>query len=350
MVIKVGMIGCGTISRYHLRKTLELDSIEVVAAYNRGTPNREEFGNEAGLPSSSLYDDYSKMIKHPELDAVINCLPNSMHSNVSVEALEAGLHVLCEKPMATSLAEARAMVDAAHKSDKKLFIGLTRRFKGDVAAAKKLVDGGALGDIYYSKAAWMRRNGIPGWGSQFTRKDIAGAGPIYDIGVHALDTACWLMSDFAPEQVLASTYTKHGPHKRGLEDWGTPDFDGYFDVEDLSSALIKMKSGATISFEVSWAAHVPRERITAQIVGEKAGLDLETMMLHTTESEEINTPIEFEPIDAYLEEMKHFVDCIQNDVDPVTTPTEMLELQRMLDMILLSGAENRVVKSNEIQC
>lgn len=349
MVIKVGMIGCGTISRYHLRKTLELEEIEVVAAYNRGTKNREEFGKEAGLPSGSLYSDYSKMIKHPDLDSVINCLPNSMHSNVSVEALEAGLHVLCEKPIATSLAEARAMVDAASKNDKKLFIGLTRRFKGEVAAAKKVIDGGALGDVYYSKAAWMRRNGIPGWGSQFTRKDLAGAGPIYDIGVHALDTACWLMSDFAPDQVLASTYTKHGPHRRGLEDWGTPDFDGYFDVEDLSTAIIKMKSGAMISFEVSWAAHIPRERITARLVGDKAGFDLETMILHTTKDEEIDTPIEFEPGDAYLEEMKHFIDCINNDVEPMTTPNQMLELQKMLDMILLSGEENRLVKASEIK-
>ncbi len=347
MVIKVGMIGCGTISRYHLRKTQELDDIEVVAAYNRGDVNREEFGKEAGLPVGSLYSDYSKMIKHPGLDAVINCLPNRMHSNVSVEALENGLHVLCEKPMATSFSEANAMVRAAKKNDKKLLIGLSRRWKGETRAAKTQVD--QLGKVYYVKAGWMRRNGIPGWGSQFTRKDLAGAGPIYDIGVHALDTACWLMDDFAPDQVLASSYTKHGPHKRGLEEWGTPDFEGYFDVEDLSSGIIKMKSGTTISFEVSWAAHVPKERFSVSLVGENAGLDLETMMLHTTEEEEIDTKVEFKPTDSYLDQMKHFVDCVKNDVDPVTTPVQMLELQRMLDMILLSGEENRVVKASEIK-
>jgi len=349
MTIKVGMIGCGTISRYHLRKTQELDSIEVVAAYNRGSGNREEFGREAGLSGDSLYSDVSKMMKHPGLDAVINCLPNSMHSNISVEAFEAGLHVMCEKSMSTSHQESKDMVDAARRNAKKLFIGLTLRFNGDTLAAKKVVESGALGDIYYANSAWMRRNGIPGWGSQFTRKDLAGAGPIYDIGVHALDTTCWLMDDFEADQVLASSYTKHGPHKRGLEDWGTPDFDGYFDVEDLSSAIIKMKSGATISFEVSWAAHVPRERFTVRLVGEDAGLDLETMMIHTTKEEEIDSPIKFNEADAYLGEMKHFVDCIQNDAEPITTPAQMLELQATLDMILLSGAENRVVKSHEIK-
>lgn len=341
------MIGCGTISRYHLRKTQELDDIEIVAAYNRGAANRKEFGKAAGLSSGAQYSDYSQMITHSGLDAVINCLPNSMHSGISVEALETGLHVLCEKPMATSYSEAKAMIDAARKNDVKLLIGLSRRWKGETKAAKKQVD--QLGNVYYVKAGWMRRNGIPGWGSQFTRKDLAGAGPIYDIGVHALDTACWLMDDFAPDQVLASSYTKHGPHKRGLEDWGTPNFDGYFDVEDLSSGTIKMKSGTTISFEVSWAAHVPKERFSVSLVGEKAGLDLETMMLHTTEEEEINTKVEFNQTDPYLDQMKHFVNCIQNDVNPVTTPVQMLELQRMLDMILLSGEENRVVKASEIK-
>lgn len=343
------MIGCGTISRYHLKKTQELDTIEVVAAYNRGTINREEFGREAGLKGDALYSDVSEMIKHPGLDAVINCLPNRLHSNISIEAMEAGLHVLCEKPMSTSLQESQDMIDAARRNERKLFIGLTRRFKGEVIASKKVVEEGSLGEIYYAKAAWMRRNGIPGWGSQFTRKDLAGAGPIYDIGVHALDTTCWLMNDFEADQVLASSYTKHGPHRRGLEDWGKPDWDGYYDVEDLSSAIIKMRSGATIAFEVSWAAHIPRERITARLVGVDAGLDLESMMLHTTEKEnEINTPIPHEATDAYLLEMRHFVDCIQNDIDPMTTPHQMLELQAMLDMILLSGEENRVVKRNEV--
>jgi predicted dehydrogenase len=349
MVVKIGMIGCGTISRYHLRKIQELDSIEVVAAYNRGKANRLEFGRDAGLSSDDLYSDVSNLIKHPGLDAVINCLPNSMHSGVSVEALEHGLHVLCEKPMATSLKEAQEMIDAAKRNDKKLFIGLTRRFKGEVIAAKGIIEDGTLGDIYYANSAWMRRNGIPGWGSQFTRKDMAGAGPIYDIGVHALDTTCWLMDDFEAEQVLASSYTKHGPYRRGLEDWGTPDWNGYYDVEDLSSAIIKMKSGTTINFEVSWAAHIPYERITAKLVGEKAGFDIESMMLYTTKDEkEIDTLIPHENTDAYLLEMQHFVECIKNDKEPITTPQQMLELQAMLDMILLSSSENRVIKRNEI--
>lgn len=348
MTVKVGMIGCGTISRYHLKQIQALDSIEVVAAYNRSAGLREDFGREAGLHSTSLYSDVTKMLKHSGLDAVVICLPNRMHSTVAVEAMDAGLHVLCEKPMATSHDEARQMVNAAKMNDVKLVIGLTLRFGGTTTAAKQTVESGILGDIYYAKAGWMRRNGIPGWGSQFTRQNLAGAGPIYDIGVHALDTTCWLMDDFKADQVLASSYAKLGPNKKGLGDWGVPNLDGYFDVEDLSSAIIKMKSGATIAFEVSWAANIPKTQFTVRLMGGKAGFDLESMKVHSTGESEVDEPIEYTPTDAYNEEMKHFVGCVQNDTAPITTPTQMLELQAMLDMILMSGKENRVVKRGEV--
>jgi predicted dehydrogenase len=348
MVVKVGMIGCGTISRYHLKQIQALGSAELVAAYNRSPGLREDFGRESGLASSALYSDVNEMLRHPGLNAVVNCLPNRMHSGVSVTAMEAGLHVLCEKPMATSVDEARQMLDAAKRNDVKLVIGLTLRFRGKTVAAKQVVEKGVLGDVYYAKAGWMRRNGIPGWGSQFTRQDLAGAGPIYDIGVHALDTTCWLMSDFKADQVLASSYAKLGPSRKGLGDWGVPNLDGYFDVEDLSSAVIKMKSGATIAFEVSWAANIPKTQFTVRLMGEKAGVDLESMKVHSTGDSELDEPIEFTPTDAYYEEMKHFVDCIQGGKEPITTPCQMLELQATLDMILMSSKENRVVKRNEV--
>jgi predicted dehydrogenase len=348
LVVKIGMIGCGSISWYHLKQIKALESAEIVAAYNRSSGPREKFGKFAGLPKCSLYSDIRKMLKHPKMDAVINCLPNSMHSWTSIEAMEADLDVLCEKPMATSYAQAKRMIEAANKNGKKLLIGLTKRFSGETIAAKKVVENGMLGKIYYSKAGWLRRNGIPGWGSQFTRKDMAGAGPIYDIGVHALDNVCWLMSDFNSHQVLASSYAKFGPYKKGIGDWGVHDFEGYFDVEDLASALIKMKSGATVSFEVSWAAHIPVSHYTVRLMGNSAGLDLEQMMIYSTENEEVNIPINYEKTDAYFEEMKHFIECIENNFEPITSPHQMLELQRMLDMIQISSQEQRLVKSNEI--
>jgi predicted dehydrogenase len=342
------MIGCGTISYYHLKQIQNLDSVKIVAAYNRSKEPRERFGEKAGLRKTNLHSNISKMLEQTSMDAVINCLPNRMHSTISIEAMEAGFHVLCEKPMATSYTEALQMITVAKKNNKKLLIGLTRRFNHQATVAKKIIDTGILGLVYYAKAGWMRRNGIPGWGSQFTQKELAGAGPIYDIGVHALDTTCWLMSDFQAEQVLATCYSRFGPHKRGLGGWGKHDLKGVFNVEDLASAIIIMKSGTTISFEVSWAAHIAKSQFTVQILGDDAGFDLEEMMLYSTTEEEINTPINYKKNDPYLDEMKHFIYCIQEDKPPITKPEEMLELQAILDMILVSSQENRVVKRSEI--
>lgn len=348
MVVKIGMLGCGDIAWYHLRQIQALDGVELATAYNRGRERLEKLGSAAGLPMDKMYTDWSKMLDDSELDAVVNCLPNSLHSPVSVAALDAGLHVLCEKPMATSLGEAYEMVEAARRNNRKLLIGLTRRFRGDSKVAKQLVLDGALGDVYYSKAGWMRRNGIPGWGSWFTRQELAGAGPIYDIGVHALDLACWLGGNFNVDQALASSYSRFGPRKMGYGDWGTPNDDGYFDVEDMATALLKMKDGSTVAFEVSWAAHVPKSEVNVMLLGDKAGLDMKEMRLHSTEEAEIDVDVEYVETDAYLEEMRHFVECIVDNRDPLTTPDEMLGLQRMLDMILLSAKENRLVDADEI--
>jgi predicted dehydrogenase len=166
--------------------------------------------------------------------------------------------------------------------------------------------------------------------------------------VHALDLACWLGDNFAVDQVLASSYSEFGPEKRGFGDWGTVDESGYYDVEDLASALIKMKNGATVAFEVSWAANVPSSTFSVIVLGDKAGLDMRERMIHSTDSVEVDTPLEYKETDPYKEEMSHFIDCIINDIDPITTPDEMLGLQRMLDMILLSAKKNRLVKASEV--
>jgi predicted dehydrogenase len=247
--------------------------------------------------------------------------------------------------MATNLDDAKAMIDASRRNDKKLLIGLTRRFKGDSQRMKEVVDSGELGEIYYTKCGWMRRNGIPGWGSWFTREKDAGAGPIYDIGVHTLDLAFWLASNFEPMKVLASKYTRFGNKQKGLGDWGIPNYEGYYDVEDLASALIKMKNGATVAFDVSWAANIEKSEFSVKLMGDKGGLDLEKMTVYTPENDRKLKHVEADP---YYREMSHFIDCIINDREPVTKPNEMLALQKTLDMILLSSREDRIVDANEI--
>ena len=348
-MINVGVIGCGGIGKLHLKKLIQMDSAKVTAACDINPANLESFGQEAGLPEKHLYQDYSELLDKGDVDAVVICLPNRLHSIVSIASLEAGKHVFCEKPTAINHFEANKMVEAARKNGKKLLIGLQNRFRGESLALKSQMRQKALGVVYYAKCGWLRRNGVPGWGSWFTRKKDAGAGPIFDIGVHVLDLTLWLMDDFKPNSVFASSYAKFGPRKKGLSKWGIPEPNGYYDVEDLACAILRMESGASIFFEVSWASHISKPKFYIELMGDKAGFDYESTTIFSSEnSTTFDKKIHYNKQDPYLEEMNHFLDCIKNDKEPITKPEEILGLQKALDMILKSSKENRVVTAKEV--
>ena len=349
MSVGFGIIGCGGIGLSHLRRLLQMDEAEVKAGCDVNPDSLTTFKEMTGLHESSLYKDYGALLKRDDVEAVLVCTPNRLHSPVTVEAFEAGKHVYCEKPMATSLAEAQAMVDAAERSGGKLVVGVQSRFRGDIQALKRRVDAGVLGEVYYAKCAWMRRSGLPGWGSWFTRRADAGAGPIYDIGVHVLDLTLWLMGNFRPAAAYASSYAMFGPTRRGLSGWGTHHPEGVFDVEDLSTALLRMEGGASVAFEVSWVSHIEKPRIAVELMGTEGGLSLEKTTIYTTEEgSHVDSRVHFDEVDMYLASLKHFVECIREDGEPMTRPDEMLGLQRALDMILKSATEERLVTADEV--
>jgi len=349
MSVGFGIIGCGGIGLSHLKRLLQMDEAEVKAGCDVNLTSLATFGERTGLPKSSLYRDYRELLMRDDIEAVLVCLPNRLHSPVTVEAFEAGKHVYCEKPMATSLAEAQAMVDAAERSGGKLMVGVQSRFRGDAQALKRRIDTGVLGEVYYAKCAWMRRSGLPGWGSWFTTKEDAGAGPIYDIGVHVLDLTLWLMGNFRPTSAYASSYAMFGPTRRGLSGWGTHHPEGVFDVEDLSTALLRMEGGASVAFEVSWVSHIEKPRIAVELMGADGGLSLEKATIYTTEEgSHVDSKVHSDEVDMYLASLEHFVDCIQEDGEPMTRPNEMLGLQRALDMILKSATEERLVTADEV--
>ncbi len=348
--VNFGILGCGFIGRIHLKSLMNIESAGITAVCDLNPSVLQRFGELSGLSKDKLHMDYRRLLEDSSIDAVIVGLPNRLHASVTIEALEEGKHVFCEKPMATNFHEAKAMIDAATKTGNKLFVGLASRFGVGNQILKMHVDNGELGEVYYAKCSATRRSGIPGWGSWFTRKIDAGAGPIYDIGVHILDLAFWLISNFRPASVYASKYAKFGPNKFGLGSWGTPELNGYFDVEDLATAMIKMENDASVFFEASWASHIPKEVFNVMLVGEKAGLDIDLSTIFSTEmGSQVDKKIRFEDKDRYLAEMNHFINCILKDEEPLTKPEEMLGLQKTLDMILKSSTENRVVTASEIQ-
>jgi predicted dehydrogenase len=254
--INVGIIGSGGIAEgAHMPGYLATPGVRVIAVCDVVKEKAERFAEKYGIPKTNVFTDYKKIAEMDELDAVSVCTPNNFHAGPTVAALEAGKHVLCEKPIAGNAVDGQAMVDAAKKAKKILQIGLHLRFMPSSQFLKKYIESGELGQIYYARAVTMRRRGIPSWGA-FVQKKMSGAGPLVDIGVHELDMIVWLMGCPKPIGAAGRTYTMFGNRKDvAIGDWGMWDADNY-DVEDFAVAYINFENGISATLETSWAAHI----------------------------------------------------------------------------------------------
>src|SRR5690349_3817237 len=254
--LRVGVIGAG-VGALHLAAYAQIPEVEISALAGLDDDRVRTVAAEYKVPRT--YREYEQLLAAPDVDAVSICLPNVLHAPVSIAALQAGKHVLVEKPLARTPAEGRAMMAAAHETGRILMVSFDKRYRGDVQWLKQYVDSGALGRIYYAKAHWMRRSGIPRLGSWFVSKEQAGGGPLIDLGVHVLDMALYLMGEPQPQAISANTYAEFGP--RGLKGsgsaWARPIHGETlpYEVEDLATAFIRLDGGATLLLEASWATH-----------------------------------------------------------------------------------------------
>ncbi|HEU5086849.1 MAG TPA: Gfo/Idh/MocA family oxidoreductase [Roseiflexaceae bacterium] len=251
--LKVGIIGAG-VGRAHAEGYAASPRVEIVGIAGLDDERVQALARRFNVPHT--YREYADMLAVPEIDAVSIAVPNALHAPVTIAALEAGKHVLVEKPLARNATEGRAMVEAAKKAGKVLMVSFNHRQRNDVQWLRQYVESGALGKVYYAKAYWMRRKGIPGLGSWFVNKEQAGGGPLIDLGVHILDIAMFLLGEPTPVAVSANTYAEFGP--RGLKGWETKRSTGqsvHYEVEDLATAFIRLESGATLLLEASWATH-----------------------------------------------------------------------------------------------
>lgn len=341
--LNVGVIGCGSIGVYHIENYQKTGKAEVVAVCDVDENALDRAKAKYGVGKG--YKAYEDLLDRKDVDAVSVCLPNYLHAPVTVAAFKAGKHVLCEKPMAMRADESMQMIEARDAVGKRLMLGLTQRFRTDAQLLRKHIQAGELGEIYYAKCGYLRRSGIPGMGGWFTTRSQAGAGPIYDIGVHALDLTLWLMDNFKPVSVLSASYAKFGPSGKGAGGWGTAVPGGPFDVEDLSAALIRMENGAAVFLEVSWAGHVGAGAFYSTLLGDQAGADLGSMTIFTEEEGNfVDKKLQFPQGDTYLTELTHFVDCILEDKEPITKTHEMIGVQKALDGILTSAEKGEEVK------
>ena len=297
--INVGVIGLG-IGRYHVDRYAKCPRANIVAVADKDEELASKIAKENNVPF--VYTDYKRLLEREDIDAVSVCLPNFLHAPVTIEALEAGKHVLCEKPMACTSNEAEKMIGVANKTGKKLMIGMTHRFRKDTQFLKKLIEEGELGEIYYAHTLWLRRRGMPvvdfppdaemGRGMWFIQKDKAGGGALMDIGVHMLDLVWWLMGRPKIRTVCGFTFDKIGKEKIAG-----------FSVDDFAVAFIRVDSSAIINLEVSWATHTEKEQLI-KLFGTKGGARLDPLILYTTKNNELADLLpQVDRGDMYMEEI-----------------------------------------------
>ena len=272
--IKVGVIGCGGIANgKHMPSIKSLGDVEIVAFCDIIKEKAEDAKKNFGTEDAKVYTDYKELLKDDSIVAVHVCTPNRSHSFITVDALHAGKHVICEKPMAINAAEAKKMVDAAKETGKILTIGYQNRYRADSAYLKRACENDDLGEIYYAKALALRRRAVPTWGV-FPDKSKQGGGPLIDIGTHALDLTLWMMDNYKPKMVVGSVFKKLGDQKESGNAWGDWDPKEYT-VEDSAFGYIVMENGATIVLESSWALNIlDCQEASTVLCGTKAGADM----------------------------------------------------------------------------
>jgi predicted dehydrogenase len=334
-----------------------MPGVEAVALAGLEEERLRELGGLYGV--SNLYRSWEDLVARDDLDVVSIGAPNHLHAPIAIAALKGGRHVLCEKPLARTGTEAEGIVRAAREAGRAVHIAFTQRERGDVQALKRHVEEGNLGRIYHAKATWMRRNGIPGMGGWFTSKEMAGGGPLIDLGVHMVDMALFLMGDPGVESVSCATYAELGPQGRG--GWtgkGLMTGDNPYEVEDLATAFIRLSGGATLNLETGWAAYrESSDDFGVTLYGTDGGAEMKVKNYGTRDTVRIYTDVagvpavvmpEIEPREGHFAVVRRFVETIRGGNWEGQHGEDGLDRARIIDACYASALQNREVSLREV--
>jgi len=365
--VRVAIVGCGGIANQkHMPSLAKFPERAEMVAFCDIIPERaEKAAKQYGVEGAKVYTDYAEMLadKSVEFDVVHVCTPNVSHCPITVASLEAGKHVMCEKPMAHNTEDAQKMLDAWRKSGKKFTIGYQNRFRDDTSTLHASCEAGELGEIYMAKAHALRRRAVPTWGV-FPNKALQGGGPLIDIGTHALDITLWMMNNYEPESVSGQVFYKLGRDKNGPEGnvFGPWDPET-FEVEDSAFGLVKMKNGAVVYLEASWALNVLKSmEASTTLCGTKAGAEVYSGMSFPNNKLIFNRGHNGMLTDeevcgagnvAYFEgglgeepglaEARQWLNAIINDGEPLVKPEEAFTVTQILEAIYTSAATGKEV-------
>jgi predicted dehydrogenase len=360
--IRIGIIGVGIIGKTHLDNYAKLDGAEVVAICDLNENELKQVAERYSIPHT--YTDYSEMLKRDDLDAVDVCLHNNLHAPITIEALQAGKHVYCEKPIAGSYLDGKRMVDTAKEYGKKLHIQLSFLYSKETKAAKSLIDDGKLGTLYHARSTGFRRRGRPfvdGYGTkEFLQKKVASGGALFDMGVYRISQILYLMNMPKVNTITGKTYQEVDMDEKRRQTSG-------FDVEELGVGFVRFEDGTTLDIIESWAIHLNGFE-GSYLVGNQGGIQfpgytngVSTPFSYHTSICDIDMDGTFdlgaadyrwhqlqENTDAYDSSQHHWIAALQGRVELL--PTAEIALQTMLisEGIYLSNLLNREVTAEEV--
>ncbi len=345
--IRIAFIGCGWIATSHINALKTMNDVEIVAAADLVPGKAQAFMEKHGVEGVKYYGAHTEMLadKSLNLDAVTICTYNATHAVCTIDSLNAGLHVLCEKPMCVTLDEAVAMRKAEKESGKILSIGFQPRFDENMKMIKKIVQSGELGKIYYVQTGGGRRHGIPTpYGTSFIEKDTGVVGALGDIGCYSLDMVLNALG--YPKPLTVSGYTS--------DFFGTdpsyykqhPEYADVFGVDDFAAAFVRLEGDIILDFRISWAMHMDTPGDTI-ILGTKGGLRIPSTecwngtvnkpmtIYHDLCGEQVTTTVPILPPQPSLFALKirAFLDACKNGTPSPISSDEIIINQAIIDGI-----------------
>ncbi|WP_404469010.1 Gfo/Idh/MocA family protein [Sutcliffiella horikoshii] len=340
--LRMGIIGVGGIAQNrHIPTFLKMqEKVTIAAISDVNEETARMVGEKFGI--DQVYAHYADMFEH--VDAVTICTPNKFHAEITIAALQAGLHVFCEKPMAMRPDECEAMIAAAEKAGKQLAIAYHYRFMKESVAAKRLVDADEIGRPIVARAKGMRRRKVPGWGV-FTNKELQGGGSLIDYGCHLLDLSLWLLGNPKPVEVMGTTYNELSKMPGQVNQWGSFDHET-FEVDDHVTAYIKFEGGASLLFETSWSANVKADEESVSISGISGGVDL--FPFHLNQMKQgmlLNTEADWVPgeDDPSIPQAENFVNSCLGHEELIVKPQQAMQVSLIIDAIYRSSESGKSV-------
>ena len=335
--LNVAVIGAGAISRsQHLVGWKQLADVRVAALAEVSADDLRRVADEFDVPRRET--DYRRLLDDDSIDVFDVCVPSALHAEVTIAALQAGKHVLCEKPMATSRADAAAILAAYHASGKKLMIAQHMRFDPTVMELRTYLEDFDLGSVYFARAQWLRRRRLPARPG-FTQRRLSGGGALYDIGVHVLDLTWWLLG--CPRPLTASGGTFSHLARRGDlgSEWGTWD-PAKIDVEDFAAGMIRFETGGLLSLEASWLGFQPeRDFSRLQLFGTRGGaIWPDCRLFGETQGRPWNIQLGSAHGDRpHREAIRQFAHAILADLPPPIPPEQSANTIAMLECLYRSS-------------